>query len=353
MASSTVIASPHKRLLDRHTQKKLAGIGRVIMILLIMIIVVLPFYVAVLYSFRAPDAITANRLAWPEHPTFQNYLRVIFENESFLTGYKNSIINTLPTVVLLMVITSMASWVLARHETRFYNFMYAILTLGLLIPFQCFELPLYINWYNAGLVSTNIGFIVARAGNNESNIRADKTGVVPVDVQRQLKALEGNQQTQRQDGVHEVIEPCLMARQNPACHGGNDHQQHDRGQSVDDAVLVAGQEAFIFKNDPQIVLEGRMLRPRQAVGRDGVRRAEGVQNRHIERQHHNNHNQQNHDYPADSGQLLLGVPVQKTLVRGSNNRRTCHYCSTSSLLRERVTIWVRTTRMMVRITAAA
>ena len=36
MASSTVIASPHKRLLDRHTQKKLAGIGRVIMILLIM-----------------------------------------------------------------------------------------------------------------------------------------------------------------------------------------------------------------------------------------------------------------------------------------------------------------------------
>ena len=164
MASPTVIASPHKRLLDRHTQKKLAGIGRVIMILLIMIIVVLPFYVAVLYSFRAPDAITANRLAWPEHPTFQNYLRVIFENESFLTGYKNSIINTLPTVVLLMVITSMASWVLARHETRFYNFMYAILTLGLLIPFQCFELPLYINWYNAGLVSTNIGFIVARAG---------------------------------------------------------------------------------------------------------------------------------------------------------------------------------------------
>mgnify|MGYP000363421122 CR=1 FL=1 len=40
-----------------------------------------------------------------------------------------------------------------------------------------------------------------------------------------------------------------MARQNPACHGGNDHQQHDRGQSVDDAVLVAGQEAFIFKLD--------------------------------------------------------------------------------------------------------
>ncbi len=46
-------------------------------LLLIMIIVVLPFYVAVLYPSKALDAITANRLAWPEHPTFQNYLRVI------------------------------------------------------------------------------------------------------------------------------------------------------------------------------------------------------------------------------------------------------------------------------------
>lgn len=164
MATTSVTAPPKRRLMDRHTQKQLGSIGQKIVILLVMIIVVLPFYVAILYSFRPPNAITANRLAWPENPTWDNYLRVIFENESFLTGYKNSIINTLPTVLLLMAITSLASWVLARYETPFYNFMYALLTLGLLIPFQCFELPLYINWYNAGLVSTNIGFIIARAG---------------------------------------------------------------------------------------------------------------------------------------------------------------------------------------------
>ena len=164
MASTTVTASQHRHLANRHARKKAASVSQKLLILLVMIIVVLPFYVAVLYSFRAPDAITANRLAWPENPTWQNYMRVIFENESFLTGYKNSIINTLPTVLLLMAITSLASWVLARYETPFYNFMYALLTLGLLIPFQCFELPLYINWYNAGLVSTNLGFIIARAG---------------------------------------------------------------------------------------------------------------------------------------------------------------------------------------------
>ena len=164
MTGTTAAASQHRHLVSRHTQKKISSGAQKLMILLVMIVVVLPFYVAILYSFRAPDAITANRLAWPANPTWQNYMRVIFENESFLTGYKNSIINTLPTVLLLMAITSLASWVLARHETPFYNFMYGLLTLGLLIPFQCFELPLYINWYNAGLVSTNLGFIIARAG---------------------------------------------------------------------------------------------------------------------------------------------------------------------------------------------
>ena len=155
---------------EKHTtlstwqRKRIANTSSNLMVFITMIIVLLPFYIAIVYSFRAPDVITVNRLAWPENPTLQNYHNVIFNNASFLTGYKNSIINTIPTVLILMVFTSMAAWVLARHDTPFYKVMYAILTLGLLIPFQCYELPLYINWYNAGLVSTNIGFIFARAG---------------------------------------------------------------------------------------------------------------------------------------------------------------------------------------------
>ncbi len=159
-----VVSTDHLPIRNRAIKRKMGKASRNLLILLTMIVVLLPFYVAVVYSFRAPDVITANRLKWPESPTLINYINVIFHNASFLTGYKNSIINTIPTVIILMVFTSMAAWVLARFDTPFYRVMYAILTLGLLIPFQCFELPLYINWYNAGLVSTNFGFIVARAG---------------------------------------------------------------------------------------------------------------------------------------------------------------------------------------------
>ena len=160
----TAVSTENHLSLNRATKKKLSKASRNLLILLTMIVVLLPFYVAIVYSFRAPNVITVSRLTWPAHPTLENYYNVIFNNVSFLTGYKNSIINTIPTVVILMVFTSMAAWVLARYDTPFYRVMYAVLTLGLLIPFQCFELPLYINWYNAGLVSTNIGFIIARAG---------------------------------------------------------------------------------------------------------------------------------------------------------------------------------------------
>ncbi len=162
--SNKLSASRRPSLLPKKVGTRSTSVLQVIVILLVVLVVVLPFYVAIVYSFRNINDITPNRLSWPEVPTLVNYHNVIFNNEFFVTGYKNSIINTLPTVLLLMFITSMAAWVLARHNSRFYVFMYSILTLGLLIPFQCFELPLYVNWYNAGLVSTNLGFIIARAG---------------------------------------------------------------------------------------------------------------------------------------------------------------------------------------------
>ena len=61
-----------------------------------------------------------------------------------------------------------------------------MLTLGLLVPFQCFVLPLYLNWYNAGLVSTNIGFIIARAGLQISISLTAITGFVKT-VPRELE----------------------------------------------------------------------------------------------------------------------------------------------------------------------
>ena len=146
-------------------RKKLIGkiIQNLVRIILV-VITLIPFYVSVIYSIKYKNEISINHLACPKNPTLENYVRVITENEQFLVGLKNSILTTVPTILILMVVCSMVAWVLARNNSRFYQIMYTVFTLGTLIPFQCIMLPLYLNLYNANLISTNIGFVIARSG---------------------------------------------------------------------------------------------------------------------------------------------------------------------------------------------
>jgi raffinose/stachyose/melibiose transport system permease protein len=129
-----------------------------------MLLLLVPFYIALLYAIKPKTEINVNRLAWPVQPTFENFITVITKNQIFLTGYKNSLISTIPTVLLLLFVTSMAAYVLARNKGRFYEFMYTVFTIGILIPFQCIMLSLYLNFFKLGLTSNNLGYIIVRVG---------------------------------------------------------------------------------------------------------------------------------------------------------------------------------------------
>lgn len=191
-----------------HKAKVMSATGRVLLVCLLLVIVLVPFYVAVLYAFKPMTEVTANRLAFPQNPTLENFHNVIYENELFSIGFKNSVINTIPTVLILMGCTSMAAWVLARNETPVYNFIYLVLSLGLLIPFQCFILPLFLNWYNLGLVSTNIGFIIARAGLQVSISMVAVTGFVKT-VPRELEQAAGIDGCNRFQTFWKVVFPLM------------------------------------------------------------------------------------------------------------------------------------------------
>ena len=191
-----------------HKQKVFAEALRILLVSILLIMVILPFYVAVLYAFKPVNEISVNRLAFTSNPTLENFRAVIFDNKSFLTGYKNSLINTIPTVILLMACTSMAAWVLARNSTKTYNFIYLILSLGLLIPFQCYELPLFINWRNWNLDSTNIGFIIARAGLQISISMVAVTGFVKT-VPRELEQAAGIDGCNRFQTFWKVVFPLM------------------------------------------------------------------------------------------------------------------------------------------------
>lgn len=171
----------------------LGALLRTLFVLAIVAVVLTPFYISFLYSIKSHSDISLNRLAWPSAPSFQNYLRVIRENKYVAIGFRNSLITTVPTVLILLFSTSMAAFVLARNTGRFYKIMYALFISGILVPFQCIMLPLYMNIYNAGLASTNLGFILARSGFQVSISVLTVTGfvkTVPRDME-EAAAIDG------------------------------------------------------------------------------------------------------------------------------------------------------------------
>ena len=46
---------------------------RILFILIIVAIVLTPFYISLLYSIKSHSDISLNRLAWPSAPTLENY----------------------------------------------------------------------------------------------------------------------------------------------------------------------------------------------------------------------------------------------------------------------------------------
>lgn len=146
------------------TRARIAKVLRFLFIMALVAVILVPFYISFLYSIKSHSDISLNRLAWPQSPTLDNYSRVINENKYVAIGFQNSIITTIPTVLILLFSTSMASFVLARNNGRFYKITYSVIISGILVPFQCIMLSLYMNLYAINLISTNLGFIIARSG---------------------------------------------------------------------------------------------------------------------------------------------------------------------------------------------
>ena len=77
---------------NRRARKRILGeFIRVLVMIALVLITLIPFYISVIYSIKYKNEITINHLAWPKNPTFNNYLRVITENQQFLIGLKNSV----------------------------------------------------------------------------------------------------------------------------------------------------------------------------------------------------------------------------------------------------------------------
>lgn len=159
-------ASTRKKQLLNYTQrKKLLNWLRIALVVAITILYVSPLYISFNYSFKTPEELgTSSPMVLPGSLYLGNYVDVLTKNKDFVTGFTNSIITTVCIVVILTVITPMASYVLARSTSKWTTFAYYIFMTGILIPFQCIMYPAYVNLKSVGLIDTLPGYILVQTG---------------------------------------------------------------------------------------------------------------------------------------------------------------------------------------------
>lgn len=109
--------------------------------ILLMIVWLYPFYLIVVNSFKTKAEIFQNTLNLPRQFTTENY-PVAFEKLDFFKSALNSFILTSVSLAVVVICTSMAAYALSRNKSKLSDFIYFLIAIGLLIPFQAIMIPL-------------------------------------------------------------------------------------------------------------------------------------------------------------------------------------------------------------------
>lgn len=121
--------------------KRLLHLAASIMMLLLCFVWLFPIYIILVNSFKSREEMYLNTLALPSALTLE-YYRGAMERMDFGGAFSNSLILTLGSVVLIVIFAAMAGWMMARSEGKLSRFLYIVLIVTMLIPFQTIMMPL-------------------------------------------------------------------------------------------------------------------------------------------------------------------------------------------------------------------
>lgn len=127
-----------------------------------LVIVLVPIYTMITSSvMRQDEALTGNPLAFPAHPTLDNYNTVL--HSGFLTLLLNTAIVAAASVALVLVLSVPVAYVAVRTRSRRSSLAFQVFLLGIAIPAQAVIVPLYLLIAKMGLYDTLLAVILPTA----------------------------------------------------------------------------------------------------------------------------------------------------------------------------------------------
>ena len=95
----------------------------------------IPIYYLIVTTFKNPQEATQSPLGLPKVWVFQNYVDA-FVNMQYPRALFNTVKITVLAVAIIVLVTSMAGYALARTKSRWGNRIFLLFLAGLVVPFQ-------------------------------------------------------------------------------------------------------------------------------------------------------------------------------------------------------------------------
>ncbi|OXS58345.1 ABC transporter permease [Cohnella sp. CIP 111063] len=129
------------------------------LLIIIGIFFIFPLYWMLNMSFKSKEEFYVTPFALPKQWIVDNYINA-FQSYNFLVYFKNSLIYTAGTLVLILFLGSMLAYCLSRMEWRFSKYALSYISLGLVIPVNVVMIPLFIMIIDLNIQNTYMGLII-------------------------------------------------------------------------------------------------------------------------------------------------------------------------------------------------
>ncbi len=115
-----------------------------------------------------PEVLSSSAVAPPSHPTLDAFVTLLSPASSssgnIWAGLASSVMITVGSIVLLVVLGSVAAYGIARSTSRWSRRAYYLFLVAILLPTQLGTLPLYIGARTVGLVGNPWGMVLIYTG---------------------------------------------------------------------------------------------------------------------------------------------------------------------------------------------
>lgn len=138
-------------------KKILRTVLKQLVCVILSLIVVVPFYMVLINSFKSKADAARMNLSLPKEWLFSNYIEVI-EKGKLIQGFTNSLLYAGVATFVGVVLCAMAAFVLSRRATKLNNFIYYFVLCGLFFPVNYVTLVRVLQTMH--LTDTRIGIIL-------------------------------------------------------------------------------------------------------------------------------------------------------------------------------------------------